>query len=138
MSSVTDESVEEKLGKLSAKVDSLILGFKVGGLAILIAFSLFNLMDSFAISRFRNIFADALPGAPLPALTVFFLNNQSFLTCLAVLWPVLGLVVLRIFKRTSVVLVMLTCFLILVILQIVLNWTALFTPLVNLTGSIST
>jgi hypothetical protein len=134
---MSDNSVEAKISELSAKVDSFILGHKIGGLAILIAFSIFNLADTFAISRFRQIFADALPGAPLPALTVFFLNHQTSVTFLAVLWPILGMVVVAGFKKPSSVMVLLYCFLILVIIQIVLNWTALFTPLVQLTSSIS-
>jgi hypothetical protein len=137
MNSTNDESIEAKITALSAKVDSLILGYKVGGLALLFLFSLFNVGDTFAISHFRQIFADALPGKTFPALTNFFLGHQTLVTCVAVLLPALGLVAAFSFRKVSRTMIVTSLLMILVLLQIALNWIALFTPLISLTSNIS-
>lgn len=133
MSSTTDESIEAKLGRLSARVDSLALGVKVAALAVLLLFSLFNIADTFAISYFRQLFIDSLPGRRLPAITNFFLDHQTAVTLVAVLWPVVGLVALWRVKRVSTFMIVISVLVVLVSFQLVLNWIAHFLPLIELT-----
>lgn len=134
---MTDVSTETKISELSAKVDSLIRGCKAGMIALLVLFSLFNVGDTLAISHFRQIFADALSGRTLPALTSFFLIHQTLLTGLALLWPTLGLLSVFFFKKIFTAMAATSCLLVLILLQLALNWIALFTPLINLAGDIS-
>jgi len=136
-SDMSDTSVEAKISELSAKVDSLIFGYKVGALALLFLASLFNVGDTFSISHFRQIFQDALPGKPLPLLTNFLLEFQTLVTCLAVLWPALGLLSVFIFKKVSTTIIVITGLLIVVILQLALTWLGLFMPMVSLLNGIS-
>jgi type II secretory pathway component PulF len=44
----------------------------------------------FAIPKFEQIFADALPGKPLPLLTTFFISARMGFALINLGWPILG------------------------------------------------
>jgi len=44
----------------------------------------------FAVPKFEQIFADALPGRPLPLLTSFFISARMGLAFINLAWPILG------------------------------------------------
>jgi len=134
---MNDLSSDRKINELSDKVDALILGYKTGALVILFMFSLINVADTFSISYFRQVYQDALPGRPLPPITNFILGSQSLVTCLALVWPVLGLAAIFIPKKISTTIFFLTLLLFLVLFQIALNWLALFMPMISLVTGMS-
>jgi hypothetical protein len=135
---MSDLTSESKLNEISAKVDSLVQAYKFGALGLLVIFSLVNVIDTFAISYFRNLFRDALgPDHPLPFLTHLFLDFQALATCLAVLWPILGFLVAFKSKQISPSLFIPTGMLVIVIVQIVLTWIGLLTPMFATFGGVS-
>jgi len=126
-----DPHYKDQIHDLSKKIDSLILGYKIGGLALLFLASLLNLGTNFVIPRFGQIYKDALgPDHPLPPLTDFILSFQTMVTCLALLWPLLGIFAAFRFPKISHVTMILTCLLLIVIAQITLTWLGLYMPMV--------
>jgi len=134
-----DESYfEERINELSDKINSLILGYKFAALALLFLFSLLNMSATLSISKFRQIFQDALgPDHPLPLLTSFFLEFQTLVTCLVFLWPTLGILAVFRFRKISHTTIAITCLLMVVIAQLALTWFSLFAPMTSLVEGMS-
>jgi len=129
--------LEAKVGELSAKVDAVALGYKIGALSLLILFSIVNLGDAFSIAKFQQIYREALPGKPVPLLTEGILQFQALLICLVFIWPILGTAATFTIKRFPMLAIVLTALLSLVALQIVLTWLGLFLPMFDLSTDMS-
>jgi hypothetical protein len=130
---MTEIPSDSKLGELSAKVDSLVLGYKVTALSILIILSLIDLIQNLTIGQLRISFENALPGKPLPSATNFVLNYEFQLIWISLLWPVLGILALTLPKKLPTSILIITCLPILMLLLIAFTWVALHIPLVMAT-----
>ncbi len=78
--------------------------WKVLSLVILIAISascIFTLC--FIIPKFEQIYADAMPGKPLPRLTLLLLDSRFPLMAINALWPLAGIVLLMRNHRSTMV-----------------------------------
>jgi uncharacterized membrane protein YhaH (DUF805 family) len=131
-------SDSEKIKEVSDKVDSLILGYKSWGLSLLLLTSALNLLATFQISKFGQIYKDVLgPEHPLPFPAKFLLHFTSLVIGLAVLWPTLGIIAVLRFKSISYVTIILSCLLVIVVAQITLTWFGLFMPMQSTTNGMS-
>jgi hypothetical protein len=127
-------SIESKLSDLLTKK---IVRSKTEALAALFLFSAINFVVTLVIPKFGQIFRDALgPDYHLAPLTVFFLNSQTFIACLALLWPVLGIILAFKFKNIFLVKTVLVILLIVVVCQVALTLYGLSLGMVNpMTGA---
>lgn len=75
-------------------------GFWVGvSVGVLFVFSFANIvLVLFAVPRFEQIFADALPGKPLPSVTEFIITSRFVLLLIALGLPIAGAVLVRLKK----------------------------------------
>lgn len=83
-----EPSVEE----LSSKVTSIVWTIKWLVTLLILVASVPNFIAAIAIPKYQQIFADALPGKPLPALTNFLNAAQSFLLVASAGWPIATIV----------------------------------------------
>ena len=86
-----ETALEEQVRHLSRKFDALFLGVKIFLLLLLLTFSVGGILSTLSIDKYQQIFADALPGKPLPGLTLLVLFLKPYLFCLAFFWPVMGI-----------------------------------------------
>jgi len=121
---------EDQINDLSEQTCALSCGYRVLALCLLIFFSVFNVGDMFMISRFHQLFQNALgPDHPLPFLTCIFLDGQSLVTGLAILWPILGVILALRIKNLGFSVTVLICLLIVVVIQICLTWVGFILPM---------
>jgi len=72
-------------------------------LVILFLFSAANIfLMLFIVPKFEQIFADALPGAPLPTITVFIISVRIALAIAALGWTILGSFLVWLRKPTAI------------------------------------
>lgn len=76
---------------LSSKMDSILLGLKGLYVAILLILSLPNFFLTLQAVRLGPILNQAMPGRPLPYLTVILIHSWSFLMLLTLIWPIVGI-----------------------------------------------
>jgi len=87
---MSDVSAETKLSELSAKVDDMVLGLKWMFSLFLLFLSIPNFCVSLSIFHFSQIFQNALPGMPLPFLTVAIISHRIIHHLLCLIWPLAG------------------------------------------------
>lgn len=85
----------------------------------------------FIVPKFEQIFADALPGKPLPTVTNFIIAGRVILAIAALGWPLLGTYLFRRQKSYAVLLINIGT--IWTFLQIGITVIALFMPMVGTT-----
>jgi hypothetical protein len=134
---MSDVSVEAKIGELSAKVDDTVLGLKWMFSLLLIVISIPNFFASLAIHHFAEIFRDALPGKPLPLLTVAVISNPIFLHLLALVWPLVGILNIVYSKRIRNWAIGTALIAFFIVLQLYLTQMALFMPMTDLITGMS-
>ena len=49
----------------------------------------------FIVPKFAQIFRDALPGKPLPGVTLLFIRHHFLFVLLALAWPIVGVILHR-------------------------------------------
>jgi hypothetical protein len=91
---------EPTLGELAAQVADLKLGFKCLLGIFLVVISLPNILASLAIHRFEEIYQDTLAGQVLPAVTSALVGHPQFAQFLTFAWPVCGLLLIAVTRRT--------------------------------------
>jgi hypothetical protein len=128
---MSNPNAEASLERVSEKIESVVLGFKWLYVPPLVLFSVLNFSTARSIDKFAQIFTDALPGKPLSLLTTFLIHSSSFLTALALLWPVLGVLTLRYGKRVRNWVIVVNVILLLMGLQIALTWVGCITPMID-------
>ena len=75
-------------------------GFSLGTLVVFSALDIFLLL--FIVPKFEQIFADALPGKPLPTVTEFIITARIALVMIALGWPILGALLVKLQKRHAI------------------------------------
>ena len=128
---MSDSLSDPRIGELSAKVDLLIFSYRVGTLAVLFFLSFINVSDSLAITWFRTMYQDALPGKPLPAITLFLVQYHALVGCFALLLPVVGTFTALAIKNISTSISLTTCIMIVIVLQITITWFFLILPMLS-------
>jgi hypothetical protein len=84
----------ESLAQLSKKVDHLFFGLKLISFIFLLVASLGAIYGAFSIPHFQQIYEDALPGKPLPGMTLAVVWAHKFLVITSFMFPLIGLVAL--------------------------------------------
>jgi hypothetical protein len=129
---MSDLAPEPSVAQLSASVAELKTGMKWFLGMFLLVVSVPNIFASMAIHRFQEIFQDALPGKPLPGITLMFVGHQLFFQFLTFAWPIAGLIYIvrstriRNWTITGVLLILA------VGLQLMLTEYAMFSPMVEI------
>lgn len=124
-----DASTEARIRELSAKADLLIFSYRLGTLAILFLLSFVNVADTFAITWFRTIYQDGLPGEPLPAITEFLVQYHALVGGFALLCAVLGTFTALVIKSISKSIGLTSIIMIVIVLQIMVTWFFLILPM---------
>jgi type II secretory pathway component PulF len=123
---------DPSISQLSAKIDDVILGIKWMFSLFLLVISIPNSFASLSIHHFAEIFRDALPGKPLPLLTVAVISHSTFLNLLALTLPVVGILTIIYSKRVRNWAIGATVIAFFIGLQLCLTQMALFMPLTDL------
>lgn len=128
---------EEKLQQFARKLSDLFFGFKVITFLFLLVASTGNIVAALSIDSFQQIFADALPGKPLPGITLFVIDCKTIILPLAFIWPMVGLAALFIRERIRVAIGILALALVLTLLQSGLVVLAMRMPMIGLINGMS-
>ena len=88
------------MGDSKPKPDLFWIGVSVGILFVVSAANLFLLL--FIVPKFKQIFADALPGKPLPNITEFILMARMGLVFVALAWPIVATFLVRLQMRHAI------------------------------------
>jgi len=105
-------------------------------LGLLFLFSGMNIfVQVVIIPKFQQIYADALPGMPLPGLTQFMISARVEVVFIAVAWTVVGAILLRMQKRYAKLWIYLG--MMWAVLHIAINIVALFMPMVGIEDGMS-
>ena len=91
---------EPSLGELTAQVADLKLGLKCLLGIFLVVISLPNILASLAIHHFEEIYQDQLAGQALPGVTMTLVSHPQVDQFLTFAWPICGLVLIAVMKRT--------------------------------------
>jgi hypothetical protein len=89
---MSESSPDPTIAELSAKVTSLVWTIKWLVTLLILVASVPNFIAAISIPRFQQIFADALPGKPLPTLTNFLIAAQGILLFASVGWPIAAII----------------------------------------------
>jgi len=111
------------------KADQFWSGVSVGILFVVSAVNLFLLL--FLVPKFKEIFADALPGKQLPTITEFILAGRIALVFVALAWPIMGTILIRLQKRSAMLWIVVGT--LWTILQIGITVVALIVPMEDMT-----
>ena len=133
-----EPELEEKIKVLSAKFDSLFLGFKLFFLLVLLFVLIGNLLAALSIERYQRLFIEGLgPDHPLPSVTLLVIAGKTVIPVLAFVWLAIG--ILAAFIRRYVVLSMLLfCAAFLAsILQCAIVYVAMQLPLISIINGMS-
>jgi uncharacterized membrane protein len=134
---MSDVIAEPKIDELSAKVDDMVLGLKWMFSLLLIVISIPNFFASLAIHHFTEIFREALPGKPLPLLTVAVISHPTFHHLLALVCPVVGILNIIYSKRIRNWVIGTALIAFFIGLQLCLTQMALFMPMTDLLTGMS-
>jgi hypothetical protein len=105
-------------------------------LVILFLFSALNvLLQLFIIPKFVQIFADALPGMPLPGITQFIITARIAFVFVALGWPILGTTLVR--RQKPYAILWINIGIVWTFLQIGITIIALFKPMIGIETGIS-
>jgi hypothetical protein len=91
---MSDSKPEPTVAELARSVSELASGIKWFLGLFLIVVSVPNAIATLTIPKFQQIFQDALPGKPLPEITLLFTHGYWFFQLLSFVWPIVGLVVI--------------------------------------------
>ncbi len=94
-----------------------------------------NLLLMVVMHNFEEIYRDALPGRPLPAITTFILDYRIFLGLVASAWLIAGIVFVR--KGDRFAILVIHCGMLWCILQAGLTVYGLFAPMLGLSIGMS-
>jgi len=101
-------------------------------LVFLSAANIFLLL--FIVPKFEQIFADALPGMPLPGVTEFIISSRIALAFIALGWPIMGIILIKLQKPHAILWMGIGATLTFV--QIGITVIALFMPMIStITGT---
>ena len=89
----------------------------------------------FVVPKFQMIFADALPGKPLPGMTLLFFRYNFLFALTALAWPIVGIGLYRLQNRYASYWIIGGIVLFFLLLGVTMF--ALFTPMVGLDGGMS-
>ena len=131
------EKPEPSISQLSAKIDDVVLGIKWFFSLFLLVISIPNIIATFSIHHFDEIFRDALPGKPLPLLTIAVISHATLLHLIALVLPIVGILMIIYSKgiRTWAIGAAVIAFFI--SLQLFLTQTALIMPMADLMEGMS-
>lgn len=122
------ESLPEKQ---DVEIRSLARAMRFAFAALVLGVSFFNIHRALSISNFQAISVDLLNGTPLPAATLWVLENQRILQGLSMAIP-LAAVALIFWGRLPVALYWLGSLVLLALVQLAFAWTALTAPLMEI------
>jgi len=128
---------DPSISQLSAKIDDVILGIKWMFSLVIVSSSIPNFCTSLPIGIFAELFRDALPGKPLPLLTLAVIHSSTFLLILTLVWPVIGVLSILYSKRVSVWMISSFVIICLIGLQIFFTWVACFLPFLPIVNGMS-
>ena len=83
----------------------------------------------FIVLKFEQIYADAMPGKPLPGLTLLVLGSRFPLIAINALWPLAGIVLLMRNHRSTMIWLNLGT--VLGLIELIVTVVALFLPMVS-------
>lgn len=127
-----DSKPEPTVAELAQNVGELISGMKWLLEALLLLASIPNFFVTLSIPRYRQIFADALPGKPLPLLTEILINHPFLFLLLTMALPIAGVVVISRSKRIRNWTIAGTLLILAVGAQLALTQFAMFAPMTDL------
>ncbi len=127
-----NDKPEPSVAELAAIVAELKVGMKWFLGLFLVVMSVPNVIATFAIPEFRQIFQDALPGKPLPEITLLLIGGYWFFQLLSLAWPIVGLIVIVRGKRIRNWTIGGVLLIFAIGLQLMLTECAMFLPMVGL------
>lgn len=120
----------QEQGKESRSTETKQFWIKVS-LVILFILSSGNIfLLLFIVPKFEQIFADALPGRPLPGITEFIFTARIAIALIDLSWPILGTILLR--QQKSYAILWINLGIVWTFLQVGSTVIALFMPMVGI------
>jgi hypothetical protein len=118
--------------EIAAKFTDLAVGLKgLFGLVLLIL-SIPNIIAARSIPVFQSIFQDALPGKPLPAVTLAVIGHPGLLEILAVALPIAAMIVIVPGEHVRLWVAIGTLIGLAIGLQVMLTTFALYIPMLTI------
>jgi hypothetical protein len=120
--------------ELATKIDHLIFGLKLGASVLLIFLTIPAFLSSLTIPYFQQVYQDALPGKPLPSLTMFIIGLRHYLPLplLTLVWPVIGITNIAMSKSLPWWIISTATIAGIIVMQWFLTWIGLFLPMTDL------
>ena len=115
----------------------MVIGLKWMFVLLILLFSVPNFATSLMIPKFNQIFQDALPGKPLPLLTIALTHFSTFFTVLTVALPVLGILNICYGKKLRAWVIGSVVILLFIGLQVVFTWIGCITPMIDMPTGVS-
>jgi hypothetical protein len=129
---MSEPKPEPSVAELAATVAELKLGMKWFLGLFLVVMSLPNFVATLYIPEFHQIFQDALPGKPLPELTLMFIKGYWFFQLMTVFWPIAGLIAIVRGKQVRTWTICGSSIILIIGLQYLLTEHAMYTPFVGM------
>ncbi len=129
---MTTPKPEPAVAELAAIVTELKVGMKWFLGLFLVVVSVPNFIATLTIPEFRQIFQDALPGKPLPEITLLFIGGYWFFQILSLALPIMGLLFVVRGKRVRNWTIGGVLVIFAIGLQLMLTECAMFLPMVGL------
>jgi hypothetical protein len=107
------------------------------GIVVALIPGLFNILVTSQAHKFREIFSDAFPSAPLPFVTLFIFHSQTFLICTAIVFAVMALLVPFVVHNKRNVWTIISVILGVIFAQIFITGISFFYPLWENSGTIT-
>jgi hypothetical protein len=126
-----DSSTDAKVGELTDKLESLSFGFRIGTVAVLLFISLINVSDTVLIRWCQQMYQDALPGKPLPAITAFLIHYRLWVGLFALTCAGAGIYTSLRIKDIASAIAATTVILVVVVFQICITWFFLILPMIG-------
>ena len=128
---------EPTIAQLAQNVGELVAGMKWLLEALLLLASIPNFFVTLSIPHYRQIFADALPGKPLPFMTEILINHPTFFLLLTLALPIAGVAIISRGKRVRNWAIAGTLLILSVGAQLALTQFAMFAPMTDLFTGVS-
>lgn len=128
---MSDPTPEQRRGPRSTETKRFWIKFSLVSLIIISVANIYLLL--FMIPKFEQIYKDALPGRQLPPLTEFIITARFALMIIALGWPILGTLLLRLQKPYAILWINIG--IIWTFLQFGISFVALFMPMIGITGT---
>jgi type II secretory pathway component PulF len=122
---MSDPEQEQGEGSRSTKTKRFWIGVSLIILFLFSAANVFLLL--FIVPKFEQIFADTLPGRPLPTVTEFIITGRIVIAIVTLGWPILGAILLR--QRKSSAILWINIGIVWTFFQIGITTIALFIPM---------